>query len=64
MVSGHDVVPELVFQSDAQAPAELQPTHEEGDIFAKIERLAELRQKGILSEEEFAGKKSKLMSRL
>jgi hypothetical protein len=37
---------------------------DEGDIFAKIERLAELRQKGILSENEFASKKAELMSRL
>lgn len=34
------------------------------DVFAKIERLAELRQKGILSEEEFAAKKAELLDRL
>jgi hypothetical protein len=34
------------------------------DIFATIERLAELRQKGVLTEEEFAAKKSELLSRL
>lgn len=34
------------------------------DIFAKIERLAGLRGKGILSEEEFAAKKTELLSRL
>jgi hypothetical protein len=34
------------------------------DLFAKIERLAELHQKGILSSEEFAAKKSELLSRL
>jgi hypothetical protein len=34
------------------------------DIFAKIERLAELKQKGILSEEEFAAKKAELLRRL
>jgi putative oligomerization/nucleic acid binding protein len=34
------------------------------DIFAKIERLADLRGKGILSEEEFAEKKTELLSRL
>ncbi len=34
------------------------------DIFAKIERLADLRSKGILSEEEFAAKKAELLSRL
>jgi hypothetical protein len=34
------------------------------DIFTMIERLAELRQKGILTEEEFAAKKTELLSRL
>lgn len=36
----------------------------EQDIFAKIERLAELKQKGVLSEEEFATKKAELLARL
>lgn len=36
----------------------------EGDIFTAIERLAELKEKGILTEEEFATKKSELLSRL
>ena len=30
----------------------------------KIERLAELRQKGILTEEEFVAKRTELLSRL
>ena len=34
------------------------------DIFATLERLAELRDKGILSEEEFAAKKTELLRRL
>jgi hypothetical protein len=34
------------------------------DIFAKLERLAGLRDKGILSEEEFAAKKAELLARL
>jgi hypothetical protein len=37
---------------------------QESDIFAKIERLAELQQKGILSPDEFAAKKAELLSRL
>lgn len=37
---------------------------ESGDVFQTIERLAELRQKGILSDEEFAQKKAELLSRL
>ena len=39
-------------------------TAQEADIFAKIERLADLQQKGILSQEEFAAKKAELLSRL
>jgi hypothetical protein len=37
---------------------------QEADLFAKIERLAELHKKGILSSEEFAAKKAELLSRL
>ena len=36
----------------------------ETDIFAKIERLADLHKKGILSSEEFTAKKAELLSRL
>jgi hypothetical protein len=38
-------------------------TAQENDIFAKIKRLADLHQKGILSAEEFATKKAELLSR-
>lgn len=37
---------------------------QEADIFLKIERLAELLQKGILTQDEFAAKKSELLARL
>ena len=36
----------------------------EGDVFALIERLADLHAKGVLSDEEFATKKTELLSRL
>jgi Short C-terminal domain len=39
-------------------------TAQETDIFAKIKRLADLQQKGILSPEEFGTKKAELLSRL
>ena len=39
-------------------------TAQETDIYAKIEQLAELERKGILSQEEFAAKKSELLGRL
>lgn len=35
-----------------------------GDVFATIERLAELRAKGVLSEDEFSAKKAELLARL
>lgn len=37
---------------------------QEADIFATIEKLADLKQRGILSEEEFSAKKAELLSRL
>ncbi len=40
------------------------PAAGEQDIFAMIERLADLRAKGILSDEEFQTKKSELLHRL
>ena len=39
-------------------------TSAEQDVFTTIERLAELKAKGILSEEEFASKKADLLGRL
>jgi hypothetical protein len=40
-----------------------QPTADDNiDIFSKIEHLADLRQRGILSEQEFVSKKSELLS--
>jgi hypothetical protein len=39
-------------------------TAQETDIFAKIERLADLHKKGILSEQEFSAKKAELLARL
>ena len=35
-----------------------------GDPLSLIERLAELRAKGVLTEEEFAAKKAELLARL
>jgi putative oligomerization/nucleic acid binding protein len=41
-----------------------QPAGLEADVFATIEKLADLRAKGILSDDEFATKKAELLSRL
>jgi hypothetical protein len=55
--------------SDTPAPQSFPPASQQGsqssdDIFNRIERLAELHQKNILSSEEFAAKKAELLSRL
>ena len=46
------------------APPVAVPSGSADEIFARIERLAELRQKGILTEEEFTTKKGELLARL
>ncbi|MEN9847936.1 MAG: hypothetical protein RL368_676, partial [Pseudomonadota bacterium] len=56
------VVPQAIIpQQNSQPVANLA---QETDIFAKIEKLAELKQKGILSDSEFSEKKAELLSRL
>jgi hypothetical protein len=59
LISGPGTLP----SRSAVAPVQNQSVQEE-DIFAKIERLAALKQKGVISEEEFATKKAELLSRL
>jgi Short C-terminal domain len=65
--------PEEPTQVAGSAPAQPAPASPEqvtaagpqsDDIFIKIERLADLHAKGILSDEEFAAKKTELLSRL
>jgi hypothetical protein len=51
-------------QTTTPAEPDRAGTAPERDIFAQIERLAELERKGILSKEEFAAKKSELLGRL
>ena len=46
------------------APDSTAPPAQETDVFSAIERLADLRAKGILTDEEFARKKSELLERL
>lgn len=65
VVNGSNSSPQTNFQPSYEAPAYAPPPNDaEADIFAKIERLAELRQKGILSDNEFAAKKAELLSRI
>ena len=63
-----DGAPGMESRQPPASPPKLEPdraeTAQEIDIFAKIERLAELQQKGIVSPEEFAAKKAELLSRL
>jgi hypothetical protein len=46
----------------ASIPPRRESSHE--DLLATIERLSELRQKGVLSVEEFESKKAELLARL
>jgi hypothetical protein len=64
VVNGSSPAPASFQPAAPEAPAYAPPNATEQDIFAKIERLAELRQRGILSDDEFAGKKAELLSRL
>jgi Short C-terminal domain len=51
--------------SSAPPPAPTsRDTAQEADIFTKIERLADLHKKGVLSEQEFSAKKAELLARL
>ena len=46
----------------ATTPPSFEPG--EGDVFTRIEKLAQLHDKGALPYEEFAAKKAELLSRL
>lgn len=45
-------------------PSFSEPARDEADIFGKIERLAALREQGILTDGEFSAKKAELLSRI
>jgi len=61
-----------VISIDGQPPASpasgsstaTEASGQEADIFSAIERLADLRARGVLTDEEFANKKAELLSRL
>ena len=66
-INGYLQQPQQNFAPPAQfneAPVFQAPAAQEGDVFAKIERLAELWQKGILTEQEFTNKKMELLSQV
>lgn len=47
-------------QSQEQAPAA--PAADQGDVIDQLKRFAELRDQGILTEEEFAAQKARLLA--
>ncbi|MGE3538783.1 MAG: SHOCT domain-containing protein [Candidatus Tectimicrobiota bacterium] len=60
----HEAQVPLSNQAAPVPPATATPLTQPGDIFTALERLAELHQKGILSEEEFSTKKAELLRRI
>ena len=52
------------FKKGEQVAKEVQPQTAEVDVFAKIERLGELREQGLLTEDEFKLQKQKLLERV
>lgn len=64
------VAPSLIPSAPVQTPPVQSPggvggvSGASGDIFAQIEKLADLRAKNVLTEEEFSAKKAELLSRI
>jgi hypothetical protein len=56
--------PPPMFDEPPAFTAPVMPVVQEADIFAKIERLADLWQKGVLTEQEFTTKKKELLSQI
>ena len=55
-------IPNVVVESPPLPNVEIElPKEEMGDKFSEIERLGELKDKGLLTEEEFQAEKSKLL---
>ncbi len=48
----------------AAAPSAAPSSGSGGDIFALLERLADLRAKGVLTEDEYSSKKAELLARV
>ncbi len=60
----HDWLKQIQDTSTAQAIAGPATAHSPSDIAETIEKLARLRDQGVLSEDEFQAKKQELLSRL
>ncbi|MDB4987684.1 MAG: hypothetical protein JWN04_2862 [Myxococcaceae bacterium] len=67
---GFDAAPDNSYGSASQASGSSSAGYQaagsesESDVFAKIERLAALKQKGVLTDDEFNAKKAELLSRI
>ena len=48
-------------QAQYAQPAPAQPQQDMGDMTAELEKLADLKEKGILTDEEFAAKKQQIL---
>ena len=64
MAAQQPYAPAPVQQSNFNAPSTAQGSLQSSDVFATIEKLADLRSKGVLSDDEFASKKAELLGRL
>jgi len=62
--SSENVSPASPTPASAPSPVPDTAAAQTMDIFATLERLAELKHKGILSEEEFTAKKAELLRRI
>jgi hypothetical protein len=49
------------YQQEAPAPASAAAAPDEDDTIAQLERLGQLKAQGILTEEEFAAEKAKIL---
>jgi hypothetical protein len=68
-INGYAQQPAIQAMRPAQAPSyapepSFSPPAADSDVFAKIERLADLFQKGVLTEREFTAKKLELLSQI
>jgi Short C-terminal domain len=57
-------LPQQPAQTSAPLGGSRPSSGQEADVFGAIERLADLRQKGVLTEDEFSTKKAELLARL
>lgn len=64
IVSGGARTPPGVSAPDARTTSDAGTGSADSELFATIEKLAELRQRGVLSDEEFAAKKAALLARI